>query len=128
MICNKLENATKQHKFGSPAIQIVSHLCCRAGVFSFFNCNDNNALRRFGCTPPGTWSTLTSDFSAPNHRKDMKLLFMSPRLVKMKGLFFFKLISLLKKWRTNIKRHFGSFAPDKTGAKKSQKFNKKISC
>ena len=38
---------------------------------------------------------------------------------------FFKFFSLFKKWRKNIKRDFGSLVPDKTGAKKSQKLNKK---
>merc|ERR1719319_723755 len=36
------------------------------------------ALRRPGCTPPWTWSTLTSDFSLPNHRKDMKFFCVCP--------------------------------------------------
>ena len=49
-----------------------------------------------------------------------------PKTSKNERNFFHKLFSLLKKWRTNKKRHFGSFAPDKTGTKKSQKFNKKL--
>ena len=42
----------------------------------------------------------------------------------MYGIFF-NFFSQLKKWRKNIKRDFGSFAPDKTGAKNSQKLNEK---
>ena len=37
-----------------------------------------SALRRPGCTPPWTWSTLTSDFSLPNHRKDIKFFCVCP--------------------------------------------------
>ena len=37
-----------------------------------------SALLRLGCTPPRTCSTLTSDFSAPNHHKIMELFVYEP--------------------------------------------------
>ena len=46
------------------------------------------ALLRFGCTHPRTCSTLSSDFSAPNHHKDIQLFFMSQKLVRRHDILF----------------------------------------
>ena len=38
----------------------------------------SHCTKAFWVHPPRTWSTLTSNFSAPKHRKDMKLLVYIP--------------------------------------------------
>jgi len=59
----------------------------------------NNALLHSGCTPPRTYSSLTSHFSAPNHRKDMKLFVHDPNTSK-NAWHFFKSFFTIKNWQT----------------------------
>ena len=50
---------------------------------------EHSALRHSECPlPPRTWSTLTSDFSAPNHWKDIKLLVHVLRISKNVWIFW----------------------------------------
>ena len=56
------------------SIKVIHHPELLIISFQFFNTIfQTNSLLRLGCTPPKNWSTLTSDFSATNNRKDMKL-------------------------------------------------------
>ena len=58
-----------------------------------------NALLHSGCTPPRTYSSLTSNFSAPNHRKDMKLFVHDPHTSKnaWNNFQFFLLLKIGRK-------------------------------
>ena len=57
--------------------------------------------------------------------KTMTLFEYVPKTRKNEQNWFQNYFTITKEQKKNIKHHFGSFAPDKTGAKKSQKLNEK---
>ena len=54
----------------------------------------NQSTIAIGVHPLRTWSTLTSDFSAPNHCKDIKLVVCVPKIVCFYWIYLFEQCTL----------------------------------
>ena len=60
------------------------------------------STKAIGVQPPRTYSSLTSHFSAPNHRTDMKLFVYDPNTSKNEWNVF-QFFFIIKNWQKKYK-------------------------